>query len=78
MPHSKSKVLGKPMCTNMDKQPTQVCVKPIMQPLCNVFEFPRFSTYKISITPLFNMSAKVFTLWHYKYNKKIFELVCWI
>ena len=69
MPHSKSKVLGKPICTNMDKQPTQVCVKPIMQSLCNVFEFPRFSTYKISITPLINMSA----IWRlqYKVNNRI-------
>lgn len=26
-----------------------------MLSLCNVCEFPRFSTYKISITPLWNM-----------------------
>ena len=24
------------------------------------------------------MSAKVFTLWHYKYNKKIFEMARWV
>ena len=66
------------MCTNMDKQPTQICVKPIMQSLCNVFEFPRFSTYKISITPLFDICLPEVLPFGITNITKNLEIVIWV